>query len=99
MVTLARAAALAGFAETMHALGGDADKALRQRLFACRVEFDAELNGTDCKASDLNKPNPLADRAGALRPDANGHPDQRPRCQPRPAGAPRHLPAAVLGPR
>lgn len=40
-----------------------ADLSVHQRLFACRVEFDAEFNGIVCKAADLNEPNPLADAA------------------------------------
>jgi AraC-like DNA-binding protein len=39
------------------------DLAVHKRLFACRVEFDAEFNGIVCKAADLNEPNLLADPA------------------------------------
>lgn len=39
------------------------DLTVCKRLFACRVEFDAEFNGIVCKAADLNEPNPLADPA------------------------------------
>jgi AraC-like DNA-binding protein len=37
------------------------DLSVHRRLFACRVQFDAEFNGIVCKAADLNEPNPLAD--------------------------------------
>lgn len=39
------------------------DLSVHQRLFACRVQFDAEFNGIVCKAADLNEANPLADMA------------------------------------
>jgi len=41
------------------------DLSVHQRVFACRVEFDAEFNGIVCNAADLNEPNPLADPAMA----------------------------------
>jgi AraC-like DNA-binding protein len=40
-----------------------ADPTVHQRLFACRVEFDAEFNGIVCQAADLDQPSPLADAA------------------------------------
>jgi AraC-like DNA-binding protein len=39
------------------------DPTVHQRLFACRVEFDAEFNGIVCQAADLDQPSPLADAA------------------------------------
>lgn len=42
-----------------------ADVRLHRRLFACRLEFGSEFNGTVCAAADLDAPNPSADPAMA----------------------------------
>lgn len=42
-----------------------ADRQVHQRLFRCRVDFDAEYSGIVCHRADLDAPNPKADPAMA----------------------------------
>ncbi len=42
-----------------------ADRSVHQRLFRCRVDFDAEYTGIVCSRTDLDAPNPKADPAMA----------------------------------
>ena len=37
------------------------DLSVHQRLFRCKIEFDAEFNGIACLAADIDRPNPMAD--------------------------------------